>query len=169
VAKDSRGAVTLGHGGEAVSNTQSTAELIELVRHGVMFSGGTVLEGNEGIEQMTTLLRDNVHPEFVTIMLSESGVAQEYRGVEGFREALSDWISPYERFRLVVDEAIPLDDRILFLARQVARTKHDGVEIETPSASVWWLADGQIRQASFYLDQRAGLKAAGLDPDRGRD
>jgi ketosteroid isomerase-like protein len=117
---------------------------------------------------MTTLIRDNVHPEFVTIMLSESGVAQEYRGVDGFREALRDWISPYERFRLVVDETIPLDDRIVFLARQVARTKHDGVEIETPSASVWWLEDGLVRQASFYLDQRAGLQAAGLDPNRDR-
>jgi ketosteroid isomerase-like protein len=151
-----------------MTESRSTAELIALIRQGVMFSGGTVLEGNEGIEQMTTLLRENVHPEFVTIMLSESGVAQEYRGVEGFREALSDWISPYERFRLVVDEAIPLPDKIVFVARQVARTRHDGVEIETPSASVWWLEDGLIRQASFYLDQRAGLQAAGLDPNRDR-
>jgi ketosteroid isomerase-like protein len=151
-----------------MTEARSTAELIDLIRRGVMFSGGTVLEGNEGIEQMTTLIRENVHPEFVTIMLSESGVAQEYRGVDGFREALSDWISPYERFRLVVDETIPLDNRIVFLARQVARTKHDGVEIETPSASVWWLEDGLIRQASFYLDQRAGLQAAGLDPNRDR-
>jgi hypothetical protein len=151
-----------------MTESRSTAELIDLIRQGVMFSGGTVLEGNEGIEQMTTLIRDNVHPEFVTIMLSESGVAQEYSGVDGFREALSDWISPYERFRLVVDETIPLDDRIVFLARQVATTKHDGVEIETPSASVWWLEDGLVRQASFYLDQRAGLHAAGLDPNRDR-
>jgi hypothetical protein len=86
--------------------------------------------------------------------------------VEGFREALSDWISPYESFRLEIDEAIPLVDRIVFLVRQVAKTKHGGVEIVTPSASVWWLVDGAISQAGFYLDQRAGLEAAGLDPDR---
>jgi ketosteroid isomerase-like protein len=156
-------------GGEAVSDTQSTAELIELIRQGVMFSGGTVLEGTEGIDQMTEVLRDNTDPDFVTIMTSESGNPQEYRGVEGFREALTDWISPYESFRLVIDEAIPLEDRIVFLARQVAKTKHGGVEIETPSASVWWLEDGRIRQAGFYLNQRSGLEAAGLDPDRSRD
>jgi ketosteroid isomerase-like protein len=149
-----------------VSKERNTAELIALIRQGVMFSGGTVLEGSEGIDQMTEILRHNTHPEFVTIMSSESGMPLEYKGVEGFREALSDWISPYERFRLVIDEAIPLPDKIVFLARQVATTKHDGVEIETPSASVWWLEDGAIRQASFYLDQRAGLEAAGLDPDR---
>jgi ketosteroid isomerase-like protein len=152
-----------------VTEARSTDELIELIRQGVMFSGGTVLEGSEGIDQMMVVLRDNTHPDFVTVMLSESGMPQEYRGLEGFREALSDWISPYERFRLVIDEAIPLPDKIVFLARQVATTKHDGVEIETPSASVWWFEDGAIRQAGFYLDQRAGLQAAGLDPDRPRD
>lgn len=152
-----------------MGESQTTAELIEFIRQGVMFSGGTVLEGNEGIDQMAELLRGNSHPEFVTIMTSESGNPLEYKGLEGFREALSDWISPYESFRLEIDEAIPLDDKIVFLARQVATTKHDGVEIATPSASVWWLDDGAIRQASFYLDQRAGLVAAGLDPDRGRE
>jgi hypothetical protein len=42
------------------------------------------------------------------------------------------------------------------------------VEIETSSASVWWANDGMLTQAVFYLDQRAGLEAAGLDPDRTR-
>jgi hypothetical protein len=152
-----------------MTEARSTAELIELIRQGVMYPGGTVLEGSEGIDQMAEILRLNAHPEFVTIMTSESGVPLEYKGVEGFREALTDWISPYASFRLVIDEAIPLVDRIVFLARQVATTKHDGVEIETPSASVWWMEEGGIRQASFYLDQRSGLQAAGLDPDRGRE
>jgi hypothetical protein len=31
---------------------------------------------------------------------------------------------------------------------------------------VWWLEEGRIRQAAFYLDRRAGMKAAGLDPGR---
>jgi ketosteroid isomerase-like protein len=149
-----------------MGDSQETSELIELIREGVMFSGGTVLEGSEGIDQMTEILRHTCHPDFVTIMISESGVPAEYRGVEGFREALSDWISPYERFRLEIDEVITLPDKLVFLARQVGTTKHGGVEIETPSATVWSLLDGRIQQAGFYLDQRAGLKAAGLDPDR---
>jgi ketosteroid isomerase-like protein len=151
-----------------MADSQKTAELIELIRQGVVFPGGAVLEGREGIDRMTEILRDNVHPEFVTIMTSEAGLPQEYRGLDGFREALSDWISPYASFRLEIDDAIPMVDKIVFLARQVATTRHDGVEIETSSASVWWLESGAIRQASFYLDQHAGLEAAGLDPDRGR-
>ncbi len=58
------------------------------------------------------------------------------------------------------------EDKLVFLARQVATTKHDAVEVETESASVWWLEDGLISQAVFYLDRQAALKAAGIDPDR---
>jgi hypothetical protein len=152
-----------------MTETRTTEELIELIKQGVMFSGGTTLEGEEGIDLISELLVETAHPDFVTVMVSESAVPQEYKGVEGFREALSDWMSPYERFRLEIDEAITLPDKIVFLARQIATTKHGGVEVETPSATVWWIEDGMLSQAVFYLDQRAGLRAAGLDPDRARD
>jgi ketosteroid isomerase-like protein len=65
----------------------------------------------------------------------------------------------------VVDEVVAGDDVIVFLARQVAMTKHGGVEVETPSASVWWLRDGEVSKVGFYLDRRAGMEAAGLDPE----
>jgi hypothetical protein len=47
------------------------------------------------------------------------------------------------------------------------KTKQDSVGVETRSTAVWWIEDGQIRQAAFYLDRQAGMKAAGLaSPDR---
>jgi ketosteroid isomerase-like protein len=147
-------------------NPLSTDELIELVSQGVMFGGGTVLEGPGGIDQMAMLLRDHAHPDFVTVMVSESGVPQEARGIEGFRELLRDWISPYESFRLEIDDALTGDGVVVFLARQVGTTKHGGVGVEVESSSVWWIDEGRIRQAGFYLDRQAGLKAAGIDPGR---
>jgi hypothetical protein len=48
----------------------------------------------------------------------------------------------------------------------VATTKHAAVQVVTESATIWWLEDGLIRQAVFYLDQKEAVKAAGLDPDR---
>jgi ketosteroid isomerase-like protein len=144
---------------------QSTEELIELVRQGTVLGPGTVLEGPEGIARLGQLLAERADPDFVTVMHSESA-AQEYRGMAGFREALTDWMSPYERFRLVIDESIADQDKLVFLVRQVATTKHAGVEVETPSAAIWWFSGGRISQAVFYLEQRAALKAAGIDPDR---
>jgi ketosteroid isomerase-like protein len=96
-------------------------------------------------------------------MTSESAATTEWRGVEGFKEALSDWISPYETFRLEIEDVIIQEDKLIFLARQVATTRHAAVEVATESATIWWLEDGLIRQAVFYLDQKAALRAAGLD------
>jgi SnoaL-like protein len=143
----------------------STEELIKLIREGVMFGGGTVLEGRDAIGQIELLLANVAAPDFVTVMHSQSA-ALEYEGIAGFREALTDWMSPYERFRLAIDEVLVKDDKLVFLVRQLARTNYQSVEIETPSATVWWLKDGQVSQAVFYLDRRSALKAAGLDPDR---
>jgi hypothetical protein len=144
---------------------QSAEELIEQVRQGALFAAGSVVEGREMFGMLVELLPDVATPDFVTVMHSESAVL-EYEGVEGFREAITDWMSPYESFRLAFDEVLIEDDRVIFLVRQLATTKHEGVELETQSGTVWWLEDGKISQAVFYLDQRNALKAAGIDPDR---
>jgi ketosteroid isomerase-like protein len=165
VAKDNRGAVTL----DPVEGALTTAELMELISQGGPFSPGSKVEGDEMIEAVMELLRHNAHPEYITVMVSES-VSNDYPGVAGFREAWSDWISPYEGFRIEVDEVLMLEDKLVFTVRQIAMTRHSGVEVETPSAAVWWFEDGQVRQAAFYLDRQAGLKAAGIaSPDRPPD
>jgi len=113
------------------------------------------------IGAVTELLRRNAHQDYVTVMVSES-ITQDYAGPEGFREAWEDWITPYESFRVELDEVIRLEDKLVFAVRQIVSTRHSSVEVETPSAAVWWFEDGQVRQAAFYLDRRAGLKAAGV-------
>jgi ketosteroid isomerase-like protein len=143
---------------------QHTDKALDRIREGTLFGKGSVIDGAEGIEKMVEAIRDHVHPEFTTLMTSESAAATEWHGLQGFRDALTDWISPYESFRLEIEEAIVQEDKLVFLARQVATTKHAAVELETESATIWWMEDGLITQAVFYLDQKAALKAAGLDP-----
>jgi ketosteroid isomerase-like protein len=139
--------------------------LTEAMRQGLVPSEGMVLEGLEGIGMMEQALAQWAVPDFVTMMHSKSAVT-EYKGLAGFREALTDWISPYERFRLAIDKVILEGDKLVFLARQIVRTKHQSVEIENPSGSVWWTQDGKLTQVVFYLDQAMALKAAGIDPGR---
>jgi hypothetical protein len=144
---------------------QSTEELRELIRQGPRFGAGTVLDGREVFGQIESVLAERAAPDFVTVMHSESEV-QEHQGIAGFREAMEDWMSPYERFRLAFDEVHVQDDRLIFLVRQLVRTNYQSVEIETPSAAIWWLGEGEVKQIGFYLDQATALKAAGIDPDR---
>ena len=143
----------------------TTAELMELIRSGGPFSPGSAMDGGEMVEAVTELLRHNAHPDYVTLMVSEA-ISQDYPGVDGFKEAWSDWMSPYDQFRVELDDVQMLGVRLVFTVRQIAMTRHSEVEVETPSAAVWWFEDGQIRQAAFYLDRQAGLKAAGIAPEQ---
>jgi ketosteroid isomerase-like protein len=152
-----------------VEEALTTPELMDLMAAAGPFSPGAAIEGDELLAVTSELLRENAHPEYVTLMVSESQTF-DYAGPEGFREAWEDWLSPYESFRAEVDEVIRLDDKLVFAVRQIVTTRHSSVEVETPSAAVWWFKDGKIRQAAFYLDRRAGLTAAGLTaPDRPPD
>ena len=146
-----------------MGESRTNEELVDLIRQGVTFSGGSALHGEEGIETMALLLTETAHPDFVTVMVGGAGNSTEYAGVDGFRQALGDWITPYERFSLEIDEVVVNDDKLVFLVRQVGTTKHDEVEIETPSGSVFELEDGQIRRATFYIDPREARAAGGLD------
>jgi ketosteroid isomerase-like protein len=142
----------------------TTAQLEELTRQDGPFAPGSTVAGDEMLEAVTEILRHNAHPEYLTVMVSEA-VTRDYPGVEGFAEAWTEWTSPYESFRVVLEEVILLEDKLVFVVRQIATTRHSEVEVENPSAAIWWLDDGQIRQAAFYLDRRAGMRAAGIDPD----
>jgi ketosteroid isomerase-like protein len=148
-----------------MSGSLTAEELGALIAQGGPFAPGSAMQGEEMIEAVGELLRHNAHPEYTTLMVSEA-TTQTYEGPEGFREAWSDWVTPYEGFRIEMDEVVTQEDCVLFVVRQIATTREGGVEVETPSAAVWWLEDGMIRQAAFYLDRRAGMKAAGVDPDR---
>jgi ketosteroid isomerase-like protein len=163
-AKDSDGALPSARGEGLISgNPQSADQLAELILRGEVFGSGTILDGPAGIDQMAEVLREIAHPDFVTLMVSGSGPPGESTGVDGFKELLQDWISPYETFQLEVEDVIANEDKIVFLARQVAKTRHGGVEVTTESASVWWLKEGLVSQTAFYLDRRAGMRAAGVD------
>ena len=83
---------------------------------------------------------------------------------DGFRDAWLDWTSPFETFRIDVDEVIEAGDTVVSLAHQTGRTKTGGVEVETAAAAVMMIRDGRISRIEFHLDQAAALRAAGLEP-----
>jgi hypothetical protein len=150
-----------------VTEANETAELIDKVTTELNLGAGTTLEGQQMIDLIDELLRERAHPEYETVMVPQEGPPLVYEAVDGFREALTDWLEPWEEFRFEIEELIPVDDMLVMLVRQVGKTKRGGVEIETESGTVWWAVDGQIRRASFYLDRRDALKAAGIAaPDR---
>jgi ketosteroid isomerase-like protein len=145
-----------------VSHADDTSALLDEVRREVDMDPGTVLEGREMIDLIEGVLRERAHPDYETVMVPKEGPTLNYAGVDGFREAIDDWLSPWSEFRFEIEELIPVGDMIVMLVRQAGRTKHGGVEIATESGTIWWVVDGSIRRASFYLDRDHARKVAGI-------
>jgi ketosteroid isomerase-like protein len=145
-----------------VPGADDTAALFEEVTTELEFGAGTVLEGDQMVDLLEELLRERAHPDYETVMVPVEGPPLTYNGVTGFREALTDWLSPWRDFRFEIEEILPIDDMIVLMVRQTGTTKHGGVEITTESGTVWWVVDGSIRRASFYLDRDDARKVAGI-------
>ena len=83
-----------------------------------------------------------------------------YPGVDGFREAIDDWLSPWKEFRFEIEELIPADEMLVLLVRQIGKTKHAGVEVAADSATVWWVEDDEQRRRAL-LSRPAGRAEGG--------
>jgi ketosteroid isomerase-like protein len=145
-----------------VSETEDMGALLDEVTGDFHLGPGTTLEGQEMIDLIEGLLREHAHPDYETVMVPKEGPTLKYSGVDGFREAIDDWLSPWAEFRFEIEELTPIDDMIVMMVRQVGTTKHGGVEIATESGTIWWVLDGSIRRASFYLDRDQVRKVAAI-------
>lgn len=145
-----------------MTEANETSELLNEVTTELSLGAGTTLEGQEMIDLIEELLRERAHPEYETVMVPKEGPPLTYDGVDGFREALTDWLEPWEEFRFEIEELMPVDDMLVLFVRQVGKTKHGGVEIATESGTIWWIVGGSIRRASFYIDRDHVRKAAGI-------
>jgi ketosteroid isomerase-like protein len=102
-------------------------------------------------------------PDLVSVMIGpDQSFRVEYRGVAGLIEGWRDWLSPYESFRLEVEDLIESDDVLVTCVRQFGTPVGGGPEVEAAGAAVWWLRDGRLVRIEFNLNREAALRAAGL-------
>src|SRR5215207_669418 len=67
-------------------------------------------------ETIGPLCRDDFE---IAMVSGESGLRNEYRGTEGFVAAWRDWLTPFERFQIVIDDDVAGDGDVpLGFARQ---------------------------------------------------
>jgi ketosteroid isomerase-like protein len=104
-------------------------------------------------------------PDLVSVMIGpDQSFRIEYRGVAGLIEGWRDWLSPYESFRLEVEDLIESDDVLVTCVRQFGTPVGGGPELEATGAAVWWVRDGRLVRVEFNLNREAALRSAGLDP-----
>jgi ketosteroid isomerase-like protein len=101
------------------------------------------------------------HPDF-EFTLPLFGTSETHLGGEGQRAAYLDWLAPWATYRVEIEEAIDLGDRVLLLNRGFGRHEGSQAEFENASAALWTVRDGKIARAEFYADRAEALKAVGL-------
>jgi ketosteroid isomerase-like protein len=118
-----------------------------------------------GIARLTSAIERVAAPDLVSVMIGpDQSFRIEYRGMDGLIEGWRDWLSPYESFRLEVEDLIESGDVLVTCVRQFGTPVGGGPELEAAGAAVWWLRDGHLVRVEFNLDREAALRSAGLDP-----
>jgi hypothetical protein len=93
------------------------------------------------------------------------GPGLSYHGIDGFAEGWRDWLSPWQSYRIELEEVIDVGDQVLSLVRVKARTSRHGVEVEHRPAAIWTVMDGKVVAMRFFLEQSEAFEYLGLAHD----
>jgi ketosteroid isomerase-like protein len=118
-----------------------------------------------GWETRAERMREISAPDLETAMIAEEGgLHAEFHGVDGYREAWTDWLEPFDSYRVELEEVRETADGLIVLTRQWVTPKGTDSSIAGEAAGVLRFADGRLQRIEFHLDRDAACRAAGLDP-----
>jgi ketosteroid isomerase-like protein len=141
---------------------------VERIQDAVLVTGDVVaaLDDTEADQRVRRTLMELAVPDFAVVMVGPAYVGRtvELSGADGFREAWTDWTSPFSSYRINLEEMIDVGDRVVSLVTMSGKTKTGGVEVEAAAAAVWTVVEGRLRRVEFHIDRESALRAAGLDP-----
>ncbi len=128
---------------------------VEIVRRGLEAAWKTP---KPDVEVLNALY----HPEYV--LESNWGVEGKiYRGAAGFREVMADLDDAWEEWRQEIDEILDAGaDRVVVIARLVARARRSGAPVDSQWGMVFQLDGGQIVSTRSFVRPEDALTAAGL-------
>jgi ketosteroid isomerase-like protein len=87
-----------------------------------------------------------------------------YRGREGMRRLLEQWLEPWEEIRLDPHEILDLGgDSFVALGEWVGRGRGSGVEVRTPWPARFTLRGRLTARVDFFPSREGALAAMGLD------
>jgi ketosteroid isomerase-like protein len=112
-------------------------------------------------EEQAALFTDDFKVSFSSHLMGREG-GFEGSGPEGLNTMWREWLTPWESYRLDVEEFIDAGDAVVVYVRIQARTERDGVLMHHAPAAVWSIRDGLVSAITFYLDRNEALEAAGL-------
>jgi ketosteroid isomerase-like protein len=86
-----------------------------------------------------------------------------YRGREGVRERLEEWLESFDDYRYEIRRIVDCGgDEVLVEATEVGRGAISGAEVRSTHYELLTIRDGMIVRIREYYDEGNALEAAGL-------
>jgi ketosteroid isomerase-like protein len=86
-----------------------------------------------------------------------------YRGTEGVRRFLTEWLEVWEDYEVGVDEVLAAPDgRVVSLAWQRGKGRHSGLAMEMEWGQIATVSEGKMTRIENYDNRGEALEAAGL-------
>jgi hypothetical protein len=102
-----------------------------------------------------------IHADFDCVW-HEFGSERRYAGLNGLRAFMLDWMAPWVAYRIEIEEAIDLGERVLLLNHDRGRRGGSAQEIKGRLAAVFTISDGKIARLDTYMTRADALEALGL-------
>lgn len=86
-----------------------------------------------------------------------------YTGEVGLRRLIREIREVWDEFRVTPERFVDAGDRVVVIEAIRGRGRTSNVPVESRSASIWTLRDGQIVHMKTSYDPREALEAVGLE------
>jgi ketosteroid isomerase-like protein len=90
------------------------------------------------------------------------GTEQAYRGIDGFREFMLDWLAPWDEYRSEVAQTIDRGEQVIAIFRISGRRDGSAQALEGAGAWIWTVTDGKVARIVGYADPDEALRVAGI-------
>jgi hypothetical protein len=129
-------------------------EHLKLIRTGIEeWNGGNV----DGVV-------DRAHPDALLYPFPEWPDDPVYRGRDGWRKLLAQWLETFDEIIWEIDRLIEKDGKVIALVHQHAKIKGTGVPLVQPLGVIFQgFRDGLIGEIHFFLTWDEALRAAGAE------
>jgi uncharacterized protein len=88
-----------------------------------------------------------------------------YRGREGVRQFLREWLEAFETHEIHAEDFIDAGDAVVVRVRVTGRGKASGAEVEMPRWNVYRIRDGLVIRIEIFETKAEALEAAGFSGD----
>ena len=94
------------------------------------------------------------------------GFGGRYRGHDGMREFIRDWLAEWGSTEYLVEQLIDLGDRLVYRYKVIASGGHSGVRVTDTQGGVAYVKGGSIARLDIYWHWSDLAQTLGLDAGR---